>query len=164
MPGFGPRLPLRAERSYADETPLATTFRVYTPAEIRTSRPRASIVLPAPPPASLTAGQMARGAAIGAGVIAGLFAAFLVVGNLTDDARRAGEGGATGTAALRAPAAAVPLPPALPVSEPVALPLTPSIGPMIVIGDPPTDLELPDDAPRRAAKAKAKKRRVARPN
>jgi len=150
---FGPRRHSRLERTYADETPLATSFRVYTPAEIRTSRllPRSSVVPPTGEE-KMTPEALAKSIGIAAGALLAVFIAFLVIGNLTDDAPNMN---ATGLAQARigASRASVAPPPVAPVE---ALP-------MQVVGEPPNDYELPDDAPVRTAtktKTKAKKRNL----
>ena len=149
----------RFERTYADETPLATSFRVYTPAEIRTSRLRPSVV---PPPVAekMTPEALAKSIGIAFGAIVAVFIAFLVIGNLTDDTSNPNRTGLAqarlggGVGATHALAAAPP--PVAPIAAPVeALP-------MQVVGDPPTDFELPDETPvRTAAKPKKKKRKPA---
>ena len=154
MAVFGPRRHSRLERTYADETPLATSFRVYTPAEIRTSRllPRSSMV-PPPGEAKMTPEALAKSFGIAAGALLAVFIAFLVIGNLTDDASNLN---ATGLAQARIGASRTSIapPPVAPIAAPVeALP-------MQVVGDPPNDFELPDDAPvRTATKTKKKKKR-----
>jgi hypothetical protein len=151
--GFGPRKSVRPERTYADETPLATSYRVYTPAEIRTSRPRPTLIAAPPPKPSVTPEIVVKGVAVGMAAVLGVFAAFFVIGNLTDDAGRR----AIPTAN------AIHAPPPAPIVPPVEVA---AAAPLQIIGDPPTDFEIPDDAPpaRSAAKAKGKqnKRRIIR--
>lgn len=160
--GFGSRDDARKPRTYggggnryADETPLATSFRVYTPAEIRTSRLRSSTVAP-PPDEPLTPRKLAQMFGIGIGALVAAFLAFLVIGNLTDDTAR--------PRAVRAVAARQAFPPApAPIPSPViALPPAP------VVVVPLNDFEIADEAPpaRSAVKGKAKqhKRRIVRTN
>ena len=156
MAAFGPRKHLRQqERTYADETPLATSFRVYTPAEIRTSRLRASVVV-LPPDEKMTPEAIAKAVAIGAAALVAAFLAFLVIGNLTDDTANLKQTGLAQARLGAAHVAVVAPPPPAPIAAPVeALP-------MQVIGDPPTDFELPDDAPIRTA-VKPKKKKRAKP-
>ena len=151
MAVFGPRRSSRQERSYADETPLATSFRVYTPAEIRTSRLRPSVV-PPPVEPKMTPEALAKSVGIAFGALVAMFVAFLVIGNLTDDTANPNR---LGMAQARIGASrAVEPPPVAPIAAPLAA------LPMQVVGDPPTDFELPDDAPvRTATKPKKKKRK-----
>lgn len=159
--GFGLREETRAPRTYggagtyADQTPLATSFRVYTPAEIRTSRLRSTTVAP-PPEAPLTPQKLAQLMGIGLGALVLAFVAFLVIGNLTDDTAH--------PRAVRAVAARPSSPPdAAPIPAPVA---AFAAAPVVVV--PVNDFEIGDDLPpaRSAAKAKAKqhKRRIVRTN
>lgn len=159
--GFGSRDDARKPRTYggggdryADETPLATSFRVYTPAEIRTSRLRSSTVAP-PPEEPLTPRKLAQMFGIGLGALVLAFVAFLVIGNLTDDTSH--------PRTVRALAARQAFPPApAPIPSPVVAP-TPA--PVVV---PLNDFEIADEAPpaRSAVKGKTKqhKRRIVRTN
>lgn len=160
--GFGsrdvtqrPRILGGGGNSYADETPLATSFRVYTPAEIRTSRLRASTVAP-PPEEPLTPRKLAQMFGIGVGALVLAFLAFLVIGNLTDDASH--------PRAARAVAARQSFPPA---PEPFPPPV---VAPAPIVVTPVNDFEIADEAPpaRSAGKGKAKgkqhKRRIVRTN
>lgn len=150
-----PRTSRGVGSSYADETPLATSFRVYTPAEIRTSRLRASTVAP-PPEEPLTPRKLAQMFGVGIGALVLAFIAFLVIGNLTDDASH--------PRVARAVAARSSFPPAPELLPPPVVAPTPA--PVVVT--PVNDFEIADEAPpaRSAGKGKGKqhKRRIVRPH